>query len=70
MYLEYYIMGSNCRINLMSEVWIVETGFYIIFEFNIKNIYISLYLCVCMCVCVCIYIYIYIYIWAFLVAQW
>ena len=56
MYLEYYIMGSNCRINLMSEVWIVETGFYIIFEFNIKNIYISLYLCVCMCV----YIYIYI----------
>lgn len=35
----------------MSEVWIVETGFYIIFEVNIKNMYISLYMCVC------IYIY-------------
>lgn len=30
----------------MSEVWIVETGFYIIFEVNIKNMYISLYMCV------------------------
>ena len=28
----------------MSEVWIVETSFYIIFEFNIKNICISLYI--------------------------